>query len=191
MTFGTFDRVGYDQYLNISSFTLGGEDGVLKTWILQGDLTIQLQNIIENASNSEDLMNAFEPILNQFYIGHRAIKFDRLYEQNHSINLTELNIEGARDTRVLMNFLIDPILEKVKESAQTLKFTIDPVVVANFKEKGYLKDLYGYVMSRDLSKDNVNNEISHEKKHSLKLLDLKSKYMPRGSSEHTPRLRLL
>ena len=188
MTYASFQRVEYDRYLNLTSFSLPMGGGELKTWFFAGDHAAVLSAY---ASPSPESLAILENYIERHYVGHRSLRLKPIHESTHEIELRELNLENVRDPRAMLSFMFDPVLEKVQASEQTVALSVRPEVIESLRTQGYLKPLYSYVMSRELTLNRTNQTLTHEKTggNMRKFAELKARHMPKVPCEQYP-LRL-
>lgn len=177
MSTNNLHPVMYDGFLDVTSFSQFDEQGQYKTWLFAGNQSSDLMNLMTSSRNTHDLYNNLYPLLDTSYIGHRSMKFNRIVDQKHTIELTELNIENPQANSGLIRFMLDPVLDQVKDNEHSLEFKLNPEVISQLKEKKLLEPLYRFIMSRGLNMCQEKQEITHTKEHKFKLAKLKAKYL--------------
>ena len=185
MTYASFQRVEYDQYLNLTSFSLPTGQGELKTWFFAGDHAAVLSAY---TSPSPESIAVLEDYIERHYVGHRALRIQPIHDRTHEIELVDLNLENVRDPRAMLSFMFDPVLEKVQASEQTVALSVRPEVIESLRAQGYLKPLYSYVMSRELTMNRTRQTLTHEKTggNMRKFAELKARHMPKLRRENRP-----
>ena len=178
MTYASFERVEYDQYLNLTSFSLPAGQGELKTWYFAGNHAAVLSAHTEPGPRTRAKLEAY---IEEFYVGHRCLGLRPIHERTHEVELLDLNLENVRDPRAMLSFMFDPVLEKVQASHETVALSVKPEVIENLRARGYLKPLYSYVMSRELTMNRTNKTLTHEKTNGnlRRFAELKARHMPR------------
>ena len=184
MTYASFERVEYDQYLNLTSFSLPQGSGELKTWFFAGNQAAVLWPVTELQGPG---LARLEASIARFYVGHRTLGLKPIYARTHEIELRELQLESVRDPRAMLSFMFDPVLEKVQASQETVALSVRPEVLAQLRQGGYLKPLYRYVMNREIQLNRTDQTLIHEKDwgNKRRFAELRARHLSRHRPNET------
>ncbi len=171
-------QVSYDRYLDVTSFSTFDDAGLFKTWYFGGNISGNLNLEMQNINSSRDTLDMLSRYVEFYYVAHRALKFEKIHNKSHSIELKELNIDYHKDIKSLLFHIIDDVYKRAQSNRESTEFKVSKEVWQSMHEKGVLEILQRYKASRELKTNHRTQELTMEKRFELAKARMLAKHMP-------------